>query len=73
MLLLGEEMAPFTLLLLSVGHSGRLVEARPEGFPHQLGGGSMVAAFTAGIFFKGLRPSYARMHFINTLLEADLR
>jgi hypothetical protein len=46
-LLLGVELAPLasTDKVLSVSHRGWPVEARPEGFHHQVGGGGMVAAF----------------------------
>jgi hypothetical protein len=47
-LLLGEELAPHASLdeVLRVSHSGRLIEARPKGFSHKVGGSSTVAAFT---------------------------
>jgi hypothetical protein len=46
-LLLGEELTPFTLPdeVLCIGHGGRSVEIRLAGFPHQVGKGGVVAAF----------------------------
>jgi hypothetical protein len=46
-LVLGEELIPSTSLdkVLSVDHNGGLVEARPEGFPHQVGRGGVIVAF----------------------------
>jgi hypothetical protein len=48
MLLLGEELAPLASLnqVLGVSQGGRPVEARPEGFSHQVGGGCVIAALS---------------------------
>jgi hypothetical protein len=47
-MLLGEELAPLASLeqVLSVGQGGRPVEARPEGFSHQVGRGSVISALS---------------------------
>jgi hypothetical protein len=46
-LLLGEELATLASLnqVLSVSQGGGRVEARPEGFFHQICGGCVVVAF----------------------------
>jgi hypothetical protein len=57
--LLGEELAALAPLnqVLSVGHGGRPVKARPVGFPHQVCEGCVVAAFPAVDFLQELKTS----------------
>jgi hypothetical protein len=56
-LLLSEELASFAPpnQVLSIGHGGRPVEARPVGFPHQVCEGCVVTTFSAMNFLQELK------------------
>jgi hypothetical protein len=57
MLLIGEELTALAPpnQVLSVGHSGRPVKARPVGFRHQVCGGCVVTAFPVVDFLQELK------------------